>query len=522
MNITRRDFFLTGLAAFIIPKNFHKNAFTSFPGLVNDLAMGPIQNIGLQFFSKDFTGDSISKAHDVLWDRENFIKRFGGLPPVENKYDVIIAGSGLAGLSSAHYLSGQKILALEGHKQTGGNAKGEIFQGTTFGLGSAYLTLPDEGSLMDQLLKDLGLNQKFRIEDARQASVSINNKTHSNFWIEHETVFNRFKDIRENSYPDVFNYEGPWDGINFAQWMKNEFPQLHPHVEEFFHQYCWSSLGGDPAELSSAQVISFLASDLGGIMTLPGGNALIAQKLYEKNIEHGVEYRNSSFVIDIREDNSGVRVTYFDETSGRLKAHWGSKCVVAMPKFAAKSIVQGLPQSQFELMNSMKYRGYLVANVLLSRKVKSENFDTYCLNAKVPSHAMNDSKLRVFTDIIDADWANDGKGPRSILTLYLPMPYSMSHQQFFLPNLFDKYDEKIRKTLAPYIEGNSIEAIRMTRFGHAMILAEVEGLNSQKFKKAHAALNDKIVFAGQDNWGNPCFETALQSAHEAAGCLLGR
>src|SRR6185312_2478387 len=72
------------------------------------------------------------------------------------------------------------------------------------------------------------------------------------------------------------------DNQSFTQWTAATFGRVHPHVEELFREYCWSSFGADMDEISAAQALYFLCSDLQTIAAFPGGNAAIAQALYQK------------------------------------------------------------------------------------------------------------------------------------------------------------------------------------------------------------------------------------------------
>jgi len=54
--------------------------------------------------------------------------------------------------------------------------------------------------------------------------------------------------------------------------------------------------------------------------------------------------------------------------------------------------------------------------------------------------------------------------------------------------------------------------MRLVRYGHALPLAQVNGVKSGLFENAAQSIDGCIHFANQDNWGNPCFETSFGSA----------
>jgi hypothetical protein len=58
-------------------------------------------------------------------------------------------------------------------------------------------------------------------------------------------------------------------------------------------------------------------------------------------------------------------------------------------------------------------------------------------------------------------------------------------------------------------------SLRISRWGHALPLAEKGLYNSGVLQRASAPIKDRIFFANQDNWANPCFETAVSAAYNA-------
>jgi hypothetical protein len=65
------------------------------------------------------------------------------------------------------------------------------------------------------------------------------------------------------------------------------------------------------------------------------------------------------------------------------------------------------------------------------------------------------------------------------------------------------------------IENNAVEGVRITRWGHALPLAEVSALSNGKIDALSAPIG-RIFFANQDNYLNPAFESAFSAAEAAA------
>src|SRR5690606_10961202 len=160
-------------------------------------------------------------------------------------------------------------------------------------LGSAYVTLPEEGDGLDRFYKEIGVHKHFKRVGHGEESIAVNGKIYPDFWKggtdpknkdQLESNYKKLNEVYEDYYPDL-----PWvpggdidraildrlDSIKFKDWVESEVPDVHPHVLEYFHQYCWSSFASSYEEVSAAQALNFITSDLQGIQALPGGNAFI-------------------------------------------------------------------------------------------------------------------------------------------------------------------------------------------------------------------------------------------------------
>ena len=176
-------------------------------------------------------------------------------------------------------------------------------------------------------------------------------------------------------------------------------------------------------------------------------------------------------------------------------------------------------------MNSISYRAYLVTNVLLDRKITSPGYDFYSLMDEIPRREQQDIQKRVYTDITFANWANFDQGEKSALTLYMPLPYQGSNQHLFYPKAREKYEGLARERLQTFLpelglSDANVVGVRMTRYGHAMPVAWIGSIASGLAEKSHAAIDNKIFFANQDNWVNPVFETAFETGRQAALRIL--
>jgi hypothetical protein len=127
---------------------------------------------------------------------------------------------------------------------------------------------------------------------------------------------------------------------------------------------------------------------------------------------------------------------------------------------------------------------------------------------------------RVFTDITFASWAQGDQTGHSVVSLFRPYAYTGGREELYQPGAFEKlksdFNSKIPallKTLGA--DSDSVVAVRMSRWGHALPLAGKGMIGKGTFEKASRPFG-KIFFGQQDTWGSPCFESAVASARAAS------
>lgn len=543
-SMNRRDFFLATLSLgslSLVPKWANadeKSVLDSFLE-VQGMDMAPLERLGRFGGSSEIEGDTPDEAHEIFWNKDGYIQKKGGIPQASEHFDVVIVGGGIAGLSSAYLLKGKKILLIEGNPRLGGNSKSQKVGRNYVSQGAAYITIPDDGDEIDTFLRRLNLKSKFRKLAHHDEAITLGDKFVSGFWQgatdpdradDFKRAYEKLADVYENRYPEIpvwddsssgRSYFNSLDRISFTAWLKRELGSVHPHIMEYITLYCWSSFGAAPDEISAAQGLNFLTCDMAGTLVLPGGNGLISEALYhELKRRREVTLLTESFVVDVTTKGNEVQVC-FKDSSQKLVSVSATHCIFAGPKMVAKKIISNIPAPQLKAMEKINYRAYLVGNVFLKKKVPSKGYDIFTMSGKVPTDGYNESKNRVFADVVFADWAIKDAVNKSILTLYMPLPYDMAQQYLFVPTLYEKYVGRIQAKLAPFLEANGltvndIEGIRLVRYGHALPVAEVGGVSSGQFEAANASIDGRIHFANQDNWGNPCFETSFGAALRVA------
>lgn len=507
------------------------------------LNIGPIQRLtNSEFQSLDFNGDNINRPHDILWNIDGYLAKKGGVPAPSEKRKVVIVGGGMSGLISAWKLRSMNPLLLEQDNFLGGNSKGEIINNSLFSIGAAYITVPDSGSEIEKFLQELNLMGELKLESAEETKISFQKKLMTDFWkgasdparaSEFIRVDEELKRIYNESFPDIpWTKESAisleefkkWDSMTFEKWLTLTFGNVHPHVMEYFQLYCWSSFNASIDEISAAQALNFLAAEVAGVLALPGGNAAITQRIYERlnKMLSADSLRAGAMVlrVEAKKENE-VWITY-ENLQGEIKTISAENCIVASPKFVAKHIVQDLPAEQSALFDKISYRAYIVANAIFEGNFESPAYDVYCLDGLKPNSPtpLNPPK-RAFSDVCFGTWAANDLTKNGVLTIYKALPYDGARQFLFSPMAHDKHKSLILKDLPEFLNATGVDqsmmkGLRMTRWGHSIPVAQVNLLASGQLEKMNRPVKNSIFFANQDNWANPAFECAHDVAHQAA------
>jgi hypothetical protein len=268
-------------------------------------------------------------------------------------------------------------------------------------------------------------------------------------------------------------------------------------------------------------MLNFVLAENDGVVAFPGGNAAIAQALFDdlkKNLGQN-SLRSECLVIKVKTTADGVLIYYLDPNN-KLKSIFTKKVIMACQKFVAKRVCVDMPSDQVQAIESMSYRAYLVGNAIYKKTVPSQGFDLYCYEGERPEEprAMAPMK-RNFTDFIMANWANHDSSEGTILTIYRPLPFDGARQFLFNPAAHDKHLSLIKDGLKFFekelgLVSSDLQGVRMTRWGHALPVAQVGFFSSGLAEIVNRNIQGKIFFANQDNYSNPSFEACLSAVEE--------
>ncbi|MGZ3770582.1 MAG: FAD-dependent oxidoreductase [Bdellovibrio sp.] len=479
--------------------------------------------------SVDFNGDNINRPHDILWNIDGYIAGKGGEPKVSEELDAVIVGGGVAGISAAYYLRDKKIALLEQDRRLGGNSKGELYKDVCYSIGAAYLCEPAPSSIVGQLLTDLNIFDKARRESSDDTSVFFNRKFTTPFWSgasassskqDFIKFHSRLKEIyHEADFSNGSSFATEHDDMSAEEWLHKEFGEIHPHIKEYMQLYGWSSFCGSIDELSAFQYLGFISSETANLMAFPGGNSFIVHRMAQRigKSAGGNSLRSDCMVLRVQSEGGSATVLY-EDGFGTLKKIRAKHVVMACQKFVAKRLIPEMNAVQTNAIDNLTYRAYVVANILTRQPIQSPSYELYSLQGKVPQSpsAMNKGD-RSFTDICFGSWAQQDQTQHGVLTLYHGLPFDGARQFLFNPASHDKYKNYYLKDIEPVLNAlnlseGDIHGVRLTRWGHSLPLSRTGLINSGYPQLASTTIENCIHFANQDNWMNPCFETAHQAA----------
>ena len=506
-----------------------------------DARASPIDRSLDETAPRAFSGDQPERPHRALRDKGAYLAAHGGLPPPEKSVPLVVVGGGIAGLTTAYLLRRHRPVVLEQAARFGGNARGESWRGLDYAIGAAYFTAPEEGSPLRRLYRELGVDRIWRKAPGGHP-VALEGRLVGDFWQGRSAPASReqfralaryFRRLYQEEgglvYPEIPAYSrarrrhiDALDRISFRRHVESVAGggPLHPHLVTAFEHYCWSSFGASFSEVSAAAGLNFFAAEFGDILVTPGGNAAIAERLYARldaALPPG-HLQAGALVVDVRAAGDGVEVAYEDAggTLRRLRA-WAA--VLACPKFVAARLVEDLEPKRLEAIRRLRYRGYLVANVLLTRRLPDSLYDLYLLGSGAVDaiDIQAAAERQKATDVVFGSYAHpDARS--SVLTLYRPLPYDGARTALLADDAYDRYraefEAQLQETVLPllHVRREDVADLRLARWGHPLPVAATGLIAGGTVDRLRQPFRDRVFFVQQDNWALPAIETATAEA----------
>jgi phytoene dehydrogenase-like protein len=502
---------------------------------------GPIARTELT--SGVFTGDDFNHLAHKYLPRAPGAETMQDAPLAEapEESSVVVVGGGVSGLFSAYLLRRHNPVVLERASRFGGNSKGESWNGVDYSIGAAYFAEPDRGTALYKLFDELGFLKMSRLK-GEEDPVLFNGRRYNDFW-KGETdpanasqfllLHKHFRDMLDGknglATPEVPFYDESarplvyrLDRISLRDYLQEIVkPQrLHPHIETALEQYCWSSCGATMAQLSAACALGQLVPEFGGIYVPPGGNSALVEQLCARlySAVGPANLRTSALAVDISVAGDRVLVKYVAADT-KVRAIRCRAVIMACPKFVVKTVLRGIEDERKNaIANELKYRAYVVGNVLLTGPVKEEFYDCYLL-ADGKAGAVEPKTISIedgITDVILANYAKAGRN-HTVLTLYRSYPWDEARWQLYSAN-YDDYQNRFRDRAtreilsALKIDVAAIQDIRMTRWGHALPVAAPGLISRGVIDQIRKPFKQRVFFVEQDNWMQPAIETCAEEA----------
>jgi len=495
-------------------------------------------------FAPWWTGDSWANDFMPFHHAENVFPG-GQPPPPTESIDVAIIGGGLSGLTSAYLLRNHDFALFDLRATFGGVCSGEAWGGVPYSLGGAYFITPDEGTFLERLYRNLGVDRLYRLSSHDDPVAYQSRIVHNLFQrpstpaIEREAFarYSRLVEFYGEQYPDIPldpDADVAWirqlDAMTFKQHVEQSIGMtVPPLLASMIQGYFYSSFGAGWEEISAASGWNFVAAEEFGRWVLPGGNAGLAQALFAQVARRetapgacpGQRLRAGCRVADVRLSNGGVQVTYRD-AQGAFRSLMARKVVMACSKHVAKYMIHdldALAPGRFEDFSQIPITYYMVANVLLTRPIRQDIYDLFLLyDGRYPRDGSEAEQWSRVVDALNGAYAVP-HGPNSVLTLYWPLPFGTArvrelNDESWLRNAL-LLTPRLREILALFnLRERDVRQVRMTRWGHAFPIASPGLIADGILERARRPIQDRIYFINQDNWALPAVETCLLEAAE--------
>lgn len=516
-DFTRREF-LVGLGSAYWTLNLSGCASLSESELATEVKssgdFGPVDRTLGDVAPLEFFGDAPSRPHDVFL-RSLASRWTSSVKPEPERVPVVIIGAGVGGLTAAYELRDLKPVVLEQAARVGGNAKAQSWKGIDYSIGAAYLSDPELGSPLHRLL----------IEDLKIDDIAPLKHGADPVWLRGKLVaapaFEKLKKLSEDylkgkkPYPNIPERDGTarlamnrLDRASLKDYLAKEIGDLPQDVALYLEKFCHAAFAARPEEISAAAGINFLAAEDAGIRVANGGNAAILERLYQRLVtQNGSDtVRCETLVTSIEVKDKEVLVTYLT-SDGVEKKIIAKSAIVAIPKFIARHLIKGLENDRLKAMYRMRYRSYLVANMMFKKDITQKFYDMYL---------MSDASA---SDLVSADYAKPVQDA-SVLTFYRPIPHDGARVGLLEEGAFAKYRAEFEglflsglgKELG--LKKEDLADLRLARWGHPVVLAQKGFLKERIPERVSAPFQERVFFAQQDNWCLPCFETAaLEAIH---------
>lgn len=493
------------------------------------LETGSAALIGLSLKSEkkiqgSFVNDSFQMGH-LLRDRATF-------PPAKRteKFQVIIVGGGIAGLSAAWRLRKRgftDFVLLEMNSQPGGNARWGENEVTAYPWAAHYVPVPGPKAFyVRELFEDLGVlkngqwEERYlafspqerlflygRWQEGIEPAVGLTQRDREQFQ-RLENLFTEFRKRGSFTIPLELGRSSAdenLDHISFADWLREQ--RFDSRLLLWYMNYaCRDDYGALAADTSAWAGVHYFSSrepEEKGPLTWPEGNGWITRRLLERVSEN---IRTGQMVHRITPTRRGVSVFAGDTE------YQADFLIFAAPTFLAPYLFENFPR-----LRDFVYSPWLTANLTLDRYPESRgtepSWDTVFFDSPTLGYVdATHQSLRTHLDrtVWTFYWALAEGSPSQNRQLLLEKDWAYWKEAIL--NDLERVHRDIRQC---------VSHIDIMRMGHAMIRPVVGSIFSEERRRL-TRFHDRVLFANSDLSAISIFEEAQYHGVEAAQRVLAR
>ena len=552
-HVTRRLFLGGGLKATLAAGLVSR---FSLPGLLaqtvapGGAARGPAPG-GARAFDGELIEESYSIAHRL---RDGTLSIPETLVPEGPRHDAIVVGGGVSGLMAAWELERgglEDVLLYEKEDYIGGNARKGHANGTDYTCATWSVVRPKD-RFLTRLFQDLGVVKGIaadgtpRIDprlvgpgpdantlidgtwyadpllgaDAAKAVLRMplpekDRNDEIEFYNEMNTwATRRGKDgkpafampVEDASRdPDILAL----DTITMLEYAKRKGwgERALANVED----WSTSDIGGTSSEVSAYAFLAFNSLGQGGEdITLPGGNAWLAERLTDKVGRDRI--RTGWMAVRVENRGDEVRVVLVDPHTERFSARRARAAVIACPKHITGRMVPELLATGRDSYLAYRYGALLMGAASVKRTPKLKG---------APLAWYNESRGRLAQGFLVADynsdrWRKGDPGRPNVLCLWAPLGGRASRADL-LAEPWSHWADLLADDLEAALPGIHSDLTRLDVYawGHHMVIPSPGFLTGDARRNLTRPLG-RITFAHSDRNGMPSFELATRAGFDAA------
>ncbi len=537
-----------------------RELLAAFLGAPAALAIGGCQgNKPLPIPPGELTGPSVDFGHRIR-DSLRANQSPDSTETVER--DVVVIGSGIAGLSAARRLQAEGVenfSVLELEKEPGGKSRNGSKGKVQFPWGAHYVPAPrKENAPLVQFFDELGAFEGFdddghpipqehwRVRDP-ESRVCFKGVWYEGLYLnagaddnelaqraKFDSLIDQWVAFRGDDGRPAFTIPSSkssrdkratdLDRISMADWLEQH--ELNSPRLLWYVDYACRDDYGMNADTTSAWAGIFYfaarkATPGGGsqpFMTWPAGNGMLVQKMFQPlrdrtelgwaAVRVGASPQDNA---DSNEQSARVPVIALSQ-DGRKRRFLAKHVIYAAPRFLAPYLIPSMPKALREASSEFQYSSWVVANLHLTQHPKqSDGFPICWDNVLYESPSLG--------YVLATHQHGPHQGP-TVLTYYYPLCGAdpKAERERLLGTSREEWAEIALSDLeAGHPDIRSIcERIDVCRWGHAMVRPTLGFIHGEARAMATKPMG-RVHFAHSDLSGIPLFEEAFDHGWRAAG-----